>query len=236
MAEPRPVNPSARRRLIRRLSRWLDLPMAVLSLVFFGLVVADFAAPPEAPYHALLNDAYLAIWALFVLEYLVKLVIAPDKEAYVRHRWLDLLVLIFPMLRLLRVVRLFYAGFSLVRLGLAMRRGARGLEHFMVASRFGYVAGLTVVVVLASSAAMLALERGVPGSQIRTFGDALWWSAAVVTTVASDLSPRSGGGRVLAVAMMVYGVTVFGYFVSHAVTILQQPPKPGRPKGHRPPG
>jgi voltage-gated potassium channel len=202
----------------------LDLPMAVLSLVFFGLVVADLAAPPESSCHDWLDKAYLTIWGLFLLEYLVKLGLAPNKRLYLRHRWLDLMVLLFPMLRLVRVVRLFYAGFSVVRLGLAMRRGVRGLEHFLIASRFGYVAGLTVVVVLASSAAMLALERGNPNSSIRSFGDALWWSAAIVTTVASDLSPKSAGGRILAVGMMVYGMAVFGYFVSHAVSLLQSPP------------
>ncbi|HEY9857288.1 MAG TPA: ion channel [Stenomitos sp.] len=227
--KPQVKHPASKRwRLIRRITRLLDLPMAVLSLVFFGLVVADLSAPPNARYHHWLDEAYLTIWGLFLVEYLIKLGLAPNKRLYARHRWLDLLVLLFPMLRLLRVVRLFYAGFSMVRLGLAMRRGARGLEHFLIASRFGYVAGLTVVVVLASSAAMLALERETPNSGIRTFGDALWWSAAIVTTVASDLSPKSAGGRILAVGMMVYGMSVFGYFVSQAVRLLQSPPKHGR--------
>jgi len=46
MPENRPEHPpSDRRRLIRRITRRLDLPMAMLSLVFYGLMVADYSAP-----------------------------------------------------------------------------------------------------------------------------------------------------------------------------------------------
>ncbi|MNX87765.1 pH-gated potassium channel KcsA [compost metagenome] len=216
-----PPHYAARRRAIRKLDRILDLPMAVLSLLFFALIIADFAAPPEAVYRAWFDEATLIIWLLFVVEYLVKLAIAPNRPRYIRHRWLDLMVLLFPMLRLLRVLRVVWIGFSLFRLGIALRRGLKGLKRFLVASRFGYVAGTTGVVVLTASAAMLALEHDVKGSQIHTFGTALWWSAAIVTTVGSDVFPKSAGGRILAVLMMGYGMAVFGYFVSHAVSMLQ---------------
>lgn len=220
-AKPTAGSPAARRRSIRHLERMLDLPMAVLSLVFFALIIADFALPPQVAYRRGLDEATLVIWLLFVAEYLVRLAMAPDKASFFRHRLLDLVFLLFPALQMLRVIRLARAGYSLFRLGIGLRRGLRGLERFLVATRFGYVAAITGVVVLTASAAMLALEREVAGSPIRSFGTALWWGAAIVTTVGSDVFPVSAGGRVLAVLMMVYGMAVFGYFVSHAINLLQ---------------
>ncbi|MBO9539745.1 ion transporter [bacterium] len=239
-SEPGAATPphfAARRRAIRQLNRILDLPMAVLSLLFFALIIADFAAPPQATYRTYFDEATLIIWLLFVVEYLVKLAIAPNRPRYIRHRWLDLLVLLFPVLRLLRVLKLVWIGFSLFRLGIALRRGLKGLKRFLMASRFGYVAGTTGVVVLTASAAMLALEHDVQESQIHSFGTALWWGAAIVTTVGSDVFPKSVGGRILAVLMMGYGMAVFGYFVSHAVNLLQiqvneSKRQPGQAKHH----
>lgn len=198
--------------------------MVVLSVVFFGLVVADLVVADGTPTAAWLDRAILVLWALFWAEFLLKLAIAPDKAAYFRGRWFDLLVLVFPGLRVFRAVRALRAGYSIVKLGLAMRRSTRALSSFAHQSRLGYVAGLTTVVVLSGAAAALMLEREAPASQIRTFGDALWWSAALVTTVASDLNPVTPWGRVLAVGMMVYGMTVFGYFVTRAVSYLQRSP------------
>lgn len=220
---PGPKSGAAKRlRLLRRLTEILDVPMAILSLVFFGLIVADLAVPPDATYRPRLDQAALAIWGVFLAEYLVKLAIAPDRLAFLQRRWLDLLVLLIPMVRWLRFVRLFRSGFSLFRLGLAVRRGIGGIGQFLVSSRFTYVLGLTAVVIVTASVAMLILERDGQDAQIRTFGDALWWSAAIVTTVGADVYPRTAGGRLLAIGMMIYGMAVFGYFVSYAVQYLQR--------------
>jgi voltage-gated potassium channel len=118
-------------------------------------------------------------------------------------------------------------GMWLFRIGIALRRGARGISRFWQRSRLDLVMALTGVVVVIGATLMLLLERGHPQGRIQDFGDALWWSAAVVTTVASDLNPVTPGGRLLAVFMMVYGMTVFGYLVSQAVNVIQKPDPPG---------
>ena len=236
-----PATSSATSRLVlvRRLARVLDLPMALLSLVFVGLVVVDLASPPTAPYRGWLEQGSLAIWCVFLLEFLLKLLVAPDRFKFLKRRWFDIFLLVLPMFQVMRAFRAFRAFrtvrslriFSLFRFGSAIRRGTRSLGRFTQTSRLGYVGATTGIVVLISAALMQFLERDAAGSQIRTYGDALWWSAAVVTTVASDLQPVTSFGRVLAVAMMVYGVTVFGYLVSQAVTFIQQKPPETRGKG-----
>ena len=66
-------------------------------------------------------------------------------------------------------------------------------------------------IVYAASLAILDVERDHPESEIKTFGDALWWASTTVTTVGyGDLHPVTGMGRLVAVALMIGGITLLG--------------------------
>ena len=68
-----------------------------------------------------------------------------------------------------------------------------------------------VTVVYAASLAILEAERGQPESGVHTFGDALWWAMATVTTVGyGDIRIVTGEGRMVAVALMMGGITLLG--------------------------
>lgn len=58
---------------------------------------------------------------------------------------------------------------------------------------------------------MLEAERGSPEATISTFGDALWWGLATITTVGyGDMYPVTGLGRLIAAVLMIGGVSVVG--------------------------
>ena len=74
-----------------------------------------------------------------------------------------------------------------------------------------YTAFSAVLLVYVASLAILETERLQPGSKITTFGDAIWWAVTTVTTVGyGDLSPVTGVGRVIAVLLMVGGISLVG--------------------------
>ena len=74
----------------------------------------------------------------------------------------------------------------------------------------GYVSALTALVTLAGAAGMYAFEND--GAQrFRDFGDALWWTAMVMTTMGSAYWPETVAGRVLCVLLALYAFAVFGY-------------------------
>lgn len=74
-----------------------------------------------------------------------------------------------------------------------------------------YVGGTAVVSLLLGAVAVLDAERGSPGANINTFGDALWWAASTVTTVGyGDRYPVTTEGRVIAVLLMLVGIALVG--------------------------
>ena len=102
--------------------------------------------------------------------------------------------------------------------------------------RLGQLALISVLVILIGAAVGFILENNAPGSQIETFGDALWWSATTVTTVASEVYPVATGGRIVGFLLMLYAVSIFTYFVASIATMLmeldaQQAPKAGEKDG-----
>jgi voltage-gated potassium channel len=76
------------------------------------------------------------------------------------------------------------------------------------------------MVILMGAALGLLLEAGAPESRIQDFGDALWWSAALVTTIGSELYPVTTAGRILAFLIMIYAIGIFTYFIGSVASVL----------------
>ncbi len=101
-------------------------------------------------------------------------------------------------MRLLRLVAL---------LSILNRTGAHTLRGRVTTYVFGGAALLVVTAALAVTDA----ERGRPGATIANLGDGFWWATTTLTTVGyGDLYPVTTEGRVIAVALMIGGVTLLG--------------------------
>jgi voltage-gated potassium channel len=224
-AGERPPLDAERRELLARLEDWLETPMLVLGLAWLALLILELTRglPPT------LEAAGTFIWAVFILDFAVKLALAPDKGDYLKANWLTALALAVPalrVLRVLRVARVFRAaraarGLRLFRVVSSLNRGMRALGAAMRRRGFGYVVALTAVVALAGAAGMYAFEREAPGGRgFSSYGEALWWTAMVMTTMGSDYFPRTTEGRVLCFALAVYAFAVFGYVTATLATFF----------------
>ena len=79
---------------------------------------------------------------------------------------------------------------------------------------------LTVILVLAAAFVFYRLERNAPGSEVTTYGDALFWTSSQITTISSSLAnPISTGGRIFAVLTDLASIAVvsllFGTIAQH---------------------
>jgi voltage-gated potassium channel len=201
---------SERNEILAQLEGWLELPMLVLGFVWLALVVIDLTLGLGRPLELLA----LGIWALFILDFAVRLGVAPKKRLYLKRNWLTAVSLLVPGLRVLRAfsaVRLLQAaraaqGMRLVTVIGSLNRGMRALGATMSRRGFGYVMVLTLLVTLAGAAGMYALEDG-----LEDYATALWWTAMIMTTLGSDYWPQSGEGRILGLSLSVYAIAIFGY-------------------------
>ncbi|WP_315216349.1 PfkB family carbohydrate kinase [Actinomyces dentalis] len=181
-----------------RRSEW---PLTAIALAFLAVyaweVIADLHGAERAGTELAMN----AMWAVFIVDYLVRLALAPQRGRwFVRHLF-DLAVVALPVLRPLRLVRL------IALIGVLHRGAGMALRGRITA----YTAGGVTLLVLVSSLAVLDAERGAPGTPIRTYGEAVWWALATITTVGyGDLAPVTAVGRWAAVLLMIGGVALAG--------------------------
>jgi voltage-gated potassium channel len=74
-----------------------------------------------------------------------------------------------------------------------------------------YVTGSVTMILLIGSLSVLDAERYAAGSNIRSFGDALWWAFTTITTVGyGDRYPVTTTGRIIAVLLMIGGIAMLG--------------------------
>jgi voltage-gated potassium channel len=205
-----------RRNVLEELERWLDGPMILLSLVWLVIVVVELLWGETQ----LLSTFGTAIWIAFLAEFALRLLLAPEKLPFLKRNWLTVLALAVPALRMFRALRVFRVaralrGVRLVRIVGTANRSMNALRATLHRRRFGYVAGLTLTIVVLGAAGMLSFE---PASEVAggftSYGHALWWTAMLVTSIGSDFWPVTTEGRVLALLLSIYGLAVFGYITA----------------------
>lgn len=194
----KPALPSA----LTRWERATELPLVGLALGFLAAYAWPILDPSLArPWTTVCSVVVWAAWALFAVDYAVRLAQAGDRRRWVLTHLLDLAAIVLPLLRPLRLVRLVSLVRVLNRSASATLRGRVGMYVGVGSSLTGFVAALAV----------LDAERGQPGARITSFGDAAWWAATTMTTVGyGDLYPVTTTGRWIAVGLMVAGLALLG--------------------------
>jgi voltage-gated potassium channel len=178
-------------------SEW---PLILLSLIFLAAYAWPILDPhlPDRVRRAC-ETASLVAWAAFAADYGVRLTLAADRWTFVRHHVVDLAAVALPVLRPLRALRIVAA------LNVLNRRAEAGFRGRVV----GYTLGAALLLALVASLAMLDTERGKPGANISSFGDAIWWALATMTTVGyGDRYPTTGEGRLVAAGLMVAAIAL----------------------------
>jgi len=203
--------------ILDTLERWLETPMLVLGFVWLALLIVEFVWGLSS----ILEIVGTIIWIIFVLDFVLKFVLAPQKLKYLKKNWLTVVALVIPALRvfrIFRVVRLLQTvriarGLRLVRILTSLNRGMKSLGASMGRRGFSYVIALSIVVCLAGAAGMLAFENEVPNG-LDSYGKSLWWTAMLLTSIGSDYFPQTSEGRILCFLLALYGFTVFGYITA----------------------
>jgi voltage-gated potassium channel len=186
---------------LARFEHRTEWPLAAVAQVFLALYTVMVLAQPRGVAGSVVRYAMFATYLVFVVDYAVRLYLAdPRGKWFVRHL-LDPAIIALPFLRPLRLLSL---AVVIEVLGRAVGDTFRGKVIV-------YTVCGVVVIVYAASLAILQVERYQPGTKIHNLGDALWWAVTTVSTVGyGDVTPVSGEGRLVAVALMMAGVSLLG--------------------------
>ena len=202
--------------VLEDLDDWLRMPMAGLALIWLLIVVAELVWGERG----LLTTFGLIIWIVFLAEFAVRFFLAPEKLPFLRNNWLTIIALALPALRVFRAVRVLRAaralrGARLIKIVGAANRSMKALRATLRRRRFGYVAGLTALIVFLGAAGMVSFEpAGEVEGGFASYAHALWWTAMLITSIGSDFWPVTAAGRILALLLSVYGLAVFGYITA----------------------
>lgn len=232
---------NARWELLEHINRLTDKGMIALAFVWLILLVIDLTTGLNRPLQVISN----AIWVIFIADFVLEFIIAPSKQTYLRRNWLTALSLALPALRLLRVFRAFrilnavraVRTVSFLRLITSLNRGMRAVGNAFGRRNIGYLIVITAIVTFAGAAGMAYFEspqairaagyaNGVAlNGGLATYGDAVWWTFMLMTTIGSDYWPVTIEGRVLCWILSVYALAIFGYitaaFASYFIGIDQ---------------
>jgi len=193
-----------------RFSAVVELPLTILALLWLPILVLPLVARLPAGIAGTLNAIDYLVWAIFVVEYLIRLYLAPSRRLFVTRHLIDLAVIALPALRPLRALRLLRL-LNLARAGVVLANALKRAREILTHRGLHFVLLAVLGVVLVCSAAELGFEQHARDATIHNFGDAIWWATVTVTTVGyGDKYPVSPGGRGVAVVLMLAGIGLIG--------------------------
>ena len=104
------------------------------------------------------------------------------------------------------------------------RRFRKFIEQIVNRTLFLQMVALLASLWLVFAAAMFLVERGVEGSAIRSYGDALYWGIAALSTAGIADSPATGASKLIGGAWIIIGsVLFFGIIVSTVTAYFMRP-------------
>lgn len=196
--------------------------MSMLGVLFLLVVLAQTLAGDPVLVRVLSVAGWL-LWAVFAAEYALRLYLAPHRGRFLRRTWWQLLFLVVPFLRFLRLFRVL----RLARAGGVVSSAVRGSRSAarLLSGRVGWLASVTAVVILAASQLLYAVAG------YRSYGRAL--HDAVLSTMTGQ--PLSHGdtafAQVAEVVLAAYSVIVFAALAAAlGAYFLTQNPEPNGPR------
>ncbi len=171
----------------------------------------------SARLHALLTTLEIGILAIFIAEYLTRVLCADRPLRYIFSFWglVDLLAIlpaiillqpqwasvrVFRLIRLVRLLKLFRTSRALDR----MRRAVRSVRGELTV--LGVMAAMVLYV---AAVGIYIFEHPVQPEVFSSIPKALWWAVASLTTVGyGDMVPLTVGGRIFTTLVLFVGLGI----------------------------
>ena len=220
-----------------RLAMWrrrTDIPLLLIAVGSLPLllleVVSDRLTQNDQNF---ITGVNVFVFIAFAIDYLVELSVTYKRTTYIKTQWASLLIVISQSLALLpalgflgilrgvRALRIVGTLSRIIGIGAATKEQGRQFFKEKAASVAFGLAGFTLIT---SAVGFTMAEDVGDGRRINSFFDALWWSAATITTVGyGDIYPVTAAGRIIAVFTMVVGISTLAVVTARIAQFLISP-------------
>ncbi len=212
IAGAKPVG--GRHDLVDRIEGVTKYPLALLGIAWLVIAIVILTTDVNGSASTLLVGTLFVLWAVLLVEYLVRLVIAPDRRGYLKRRWVEPATVVVPPLQ----------GWHLVgmeKMSLLLHEGELRVEAILKHHSLFRVLIAAAVTLMLGAWLVLLLEENAKGSNIHSYPDALWWAIVTVTTVGyGDRYPVTEGGRAVAVILMLVGIGLIGVLTATVASVF----------------
>jgi voltage-gated potassium channel len=200
--------------LVDRIERVMKYPMTLLGVAWlviaFVVVTTDVTSSASIP----LVGTLFVLWAILLVEYLVRVVVTPDRRGYLRRRWVEPATVVVPPLQSWHFV-------GIERVTLLVREGQLRVEAILRHHSLFRVLIAAAATLFVGAWLVLLFEENAKGSNIHSYPDALWWAIVTVTTVGyGDRYPTTEGGRIVAVVLMLLGISLIGVLTATIASVF----------------
>jgi voltage-gated potassium channel len=206
-----------------RFAEAVDTPMLVITILWLPVLIIPLLTPVHGAAAESFAVVDFTVWALFALEYIVKFSLAPHRGRFFKSHVLDLIIIVVPFFRPLRLLRL-------LRVGVVFAEVVRRAKSIFTHNGFHFVVLSAAALVFVCAGLVTIAERSAKGANIHDFGQGLWWAIVTVTTVGyGDKYPITPMGQGVAVFLMLVGIGLIGALtatIASAVTGNVPGPRP----------
>ena len=184
------------------MKKFWDWTLTALAISFlYAYSYPAFVANVSSSTQSILDGIQWISWIAFAADLFFGIYKATNKAQYLKSHPLEILAVLLPFLRPLRLLRFISFGtlvLEKVNLGKSI---AISFKVIITSLFLTYLAGIDITMA----------ERSEPGATIQSVGDGFWWAITTLTTVGyGDIYPTTTQGRFIAVGLMVSGICVLG--------------------------
>jgi voltage-gated potassium channel len=202
--------------LVDRIERVTKYPMALFGIAWLVLGITILTTGlKQSPSTALVGTLF-GLWVVLLVEYVVRLVVTPDRRGYLKRRWAEPVTVVIPPLQGWHIV-------GIEKISLLLHEGELRAESILKHHSLFRVLIAAAATLVLGAWLVLLFERNAKGSNIHDYPDALWWAIVTVTTVGyGDRFPVTDGGRTVAVILMLLGIGLIGVLTATVASVFMK--------------